>query len=142
MVFVDTGGWIAVAVTSDSLHELALNYYLNLIAKRVRLFTSNYILDEAITRIRYDFGHAQACRFCELYEEAEQQQLITTLWVDAPVAKEALETFRKYSDQRFSFTDCTSFPLMQRHALKEAFTFDSHFETLGFLRQPQYLPQK
>jgi len=61
MVFIDTGGWIAVAVTSDSFHEIALNYYLELIAKRVRLFTSNYVLDETITRIRYSFGHLQAC---------------------------------------------------------------------------------
>ncbi|MGH8613302.1 MAG: type II toxin-antitoxin system VapC family toxin [Gammaproteobacteria bacterium] len=137
MVFIDTGGWIAVSVTSDSFHEIASDYYLSLLARRVQLFTSNYVLDETITHIRYRFGHRPACWFCDLYEKAEQRQLVTTLWVDAPIVQDALETFRKYSDQRFSFTDCTSFALMQRHSLKEAFAFDSHFETFGFLREPQ-----
>jgi uncharacterized protein len=141
MVFVDTGGWIAVAVASDSLHKVALSYYLELVAKQVSLFSSNYVLDETITRIRYDFGHAQACRFCDLYERAVQQNLITTLWVEQATAAEALGIFRKYSDQQFSFTDCTSFVLMRRHTLQESFTFDSHFETFGFLRRPQ-LPLK
>src|SRR2546425_5808670 len=142
MVFIDTGGWIAVAVVSDAFHEAALSYYFDLISNSVRLFTSNYVLDETITCIRYDFGHLQALRFCELYEQAENKRLVTTLWVDPLVAREALETFRKYSDQRFSLTDCTSFVLMQRTSLTEAFTFDTHFETFGFVRQPKIPLQK
>jgi predicted nucleic acid-binding protein len=137
MVFVDTGGWIAVMVVSDSFHEIARIHYLDLLSRRVRLFTSNYVLDETITRIRYDIGHAEACRFCDLYEQAEKQRLVTTLWVDAGITQEALQLFRKYSDQRFSLTDCTSFVLMKLHSLKEAFTFDSHFDVHGFLRHPQ-----
>jgi len=86
MVFIDTGGWIAVAVVSDAFHEAALSYYFDLISNSVRLFTSNYVLDETITRIRYDFGHLQALRFCELYEQAENKRLVTTLWVDPLVA--------------------------------------------------------
>jgi predicted nucleic acid-binding protein len=136
MVFVDTGGWIAVSVASDSLHRVAQNYYEDLLSRRVPLFTSNFVLDETITRIRYDNGHAAACRFWDLYEQAEEQHLVTTLWVDAGVTQEALKIFRKYSDQSFSLTDCTSFVLMKLHSITEAFSFDSHFEILGYIRQP------
>jgi uncharacterized protein len=142
MVFVDTGGWIAVTVVSDSFHKVATTYYVDLLSRRVRLFTSNYVVDETITRIRYDIGHAEACRFSDLFEQAQKRQLVTTLWVDETVAQEALQIFRRYSDQRFSLTDCNSFVLMQRHSLKEALTFDSHFEAFGFLRFPQIPRQK
>ena len=43
-------------------------------------------MDETITGIGYDFGHLQALRFCELYEQAENKRLVTTLWVDPLVA--------------------------------------------------------
>jgi predicted nucleic acid-binding protein len=123
-------------VVSDSLHPVAQIYYEDLLSERVPLFTSNFVLDETITRIRYDIGHAAACRFWDLYEQAEEQHLVTTLWVDAVVTQEALQIFRKYSDQRFSLTDCTSFVLMKLHSITEAFSFDSHFEVVGFIRQP------
>jgi predicted nucleic acid-binding protein len=87
MVFVDTGGWIAVAVDSDTFHDAARIYYASLLLRRVPLFTSNYVLDETMTRIRYDAGHELACRFYDLYEEAENRHLITTLWVDETIAR-------------------------------------------------------
>ena len=138
MVFVDTGGWIAVAVASDAFHDAAASYYADLLSRRVPLFTSNYVLDETVTRIRYDGGHALACQFCDLYEEAEKRGLITTLWVDEDVARQAQRILRKYSDQKLSFTDCTSFVLMKNHGIGESFSFDTHFEMFGFLRSPRY----
>ena len=136
MIFIDTGGWLSVAVTTDGFHQAGLSCYSTLLEHSIRLFTSNFVLDETITRIRYDYGHTQAVQFCDLYQQAERKGFVTTLWVDPPVVDESLEIFRKYSDQRFFFSDCTSFVLMKHHSLTEAFTFDSHFETLGFIRKP------
>jgi len=136
MVFVDTGGWIAITVEADALHEVAKPYYANLLVRRVPFFSSNYVFDETLTRIRYNFGHDLACRFSRFYEEAENEHLITTLWVDEETIRQALQIFYKYSDQKFSFTDCTSFVLMKTFRINEAFAFDKHFETLGFTRFP------
>jgi predicted nucleic acid-binding protein len=141
MVFVDTGAWIAVMVQADAYHEAAKTCYRRLLSRRLPLVASNYVFDETLTRIRYDAGHAAACRFLDLYEEAEERRLLVTLYVDEDVTRQALQLFRKYSDQEFSFTDCTSFVLMERHAITEAFAFDNHFETMGFLRQP-FLPHR
>jgi len=137
MVFVDTGAWIAVMGKSDSFHEAAKPYYTNLILRRVPLFTSNYVLDETFTRIRYDAGHDIACRFADLYGEAEKRRFVTTLWVDTDIHRRSLDIFRKYSDQKVSFTDCTSFVLMQNNGIDEAFAFDAHFDMFGFQRSPR-----
>jgi len=137
MLFVDTGGWIAVAVDTDIFHDAARRYYINLLSRRVPLFTSNYVLDETLTRIRYNAGHDLACRFYDLYEEAENRYLVKTLWVDQDITRQAWQVFRKYSDQKLSFTDCTSFVLMKNHGINETFAFDSHFEMFGFMRSPR-----
>jgi predicted nucleic acid-binding protein len=44
----------------------------------------------------------------------------------------AIEFFRKFADQKVSFTDCLSFAIMNRVGLKEVFTFDRHFGLAGF----------
>jgi predicted nucleic acid-binding protein len=36
-----------------------------------------------------------------------------------------------YSDKTFSFTDCTSFSLMERVEITEVFAFDDHFMQYG-----------
>ena len=54
---------------------------------------------------------------------------------------EILETsaeaiLRQYSDQEFSYTDAVSFALMRRRRIREAFAFDHHFLTAGFILVP------
>ena len=69
-VFVDTGGWIAMAVVRDRFHKQAGSYYRKLSREKSPLVTSNYVLVETYTRIRYDDGHAKAIKFHSLIQEA------------------------------------------------------------------------
>ncbi len=58
-----------------------------------------------------------------------------SLQILRPTSKEelkAIDLFEKYSDHRLSFTDCISFVLMQTKKIKRVFTFDHHFQFLGF----------
>jgi len=50
----------------------------------------------------------------------------------------AWKLFKKHDDKEFSFTDCTSFVVMERLGLLYAFAFDEHFEQTGqFTRVPR-----
>ena len=42
-----------------------------------------------------------------------------------------LQLFRKFADQKVSFTDCVSFALMRNFGIETAFTFDRHFLRAG-----------
>ena len=39
--------------------------------------------------------------------------------------------FRDYHDKEWSFTDCTSFVVMERLGVTRAFAFDDHFRQFG-----------
>ena len=130
-VFVDTGGWIAVAVGTDDHHTIAAFCYRDLLARNMPLITSDYVLDETITRVRYDVGHRQAVEFLELIEEAEKLGFLRIMHVDEDVLEAARDLFKRYSDQVFSFTDCTSFVLCQNERIQTAFAFDHHFSIFG-----------
>jgi hypothetical protein len=41
-----------------------------------------------------------------------------------------------YADQDFSLADAVSFAVMRQRGIEEAFTFDSHFSTAGFVILP------
>ena len=71
--FVDTGAWLAVVVRTDQYHDVGALHYEALISRRERLFTSDYVLDETVTRIRYDANHTTAVAFLDVIGEAESQ---------------------------------------------------------------------
>jgi predicted nucleic acid-binding protein len=50
--------------------------------------------------------------------------------------KAAWGIFEKHTDKEFSFTDCTSFALMEAEAIRNVFTFDQHFSQYGFESVP------
>jgi uncharacterized protein len=134
--FVDTGGWLAVVVQTDQYHDVGVLHYEALINRRERLFTSDYVLDETVTRIRYDASHSTAVAFLDLIGAAERSGSLHILHVDNMVWRAAESLFRQYHDQDFSFTDCTSFLLAQQADVDEVFGFDHHFLMFGFNVRP------
>ncbi len=132
LVFVDTSAWIGVVARKDSFHPLAKDFYKRLLDEKALLVTSNYVLDETVTRIRYDIGHKQAVEFLQAVDAASSQSLLRVYWVSEEIAQAARELFEKYSDQMLSFTDCTSAVICHRLTIEKVFTFDKHFAMLGF----------
>ena len=129
MIFVDTGPWIARYLQRDQFHAEAVEGWKTLRAKRWPLFTSNFVLDEAITLIGRWAGHSfAAARARSIYDSS----VLTILRPTAGDERAALGLFEKFADQKVSFTDCISFALMKQHAMKRAFTFDRHFASAGF----------
>lgn len=135
-VFVDTGAWIGIAVARDQVHEAAAAYARHLAAGNAPLLTTNYVLAEAYTRIRYDDGHAKALAFDALIQEMTRRRQLSIGWVTPAVHEEALVLFRRYADHEFSIVDCASFVVARRHKVREVFGFDSDFAAMGFILRP------
>ncbi|MBI5651684.1 MAG: PIN domain-containing protein [Chloroflexi bacterium] len=124
--------WIAIVDTGDSKHSDARAYYRELINDQTRLITSAFVLAETYTNLRYFLGHHRAVQFNRLVADAQANGTLQILWVDPRVFDSAWKIFEKYSDQEFSFADCTSFVLMGEHKIARAFAFDDDFRIMGF----------
>jgi predicted nucleic acid-binding protein len=61
--------------------------------------------------------------------------LTKQLWSVEPITpadvKKAKEIIQNYTDKEFSYTDATSFAVMERLVLPAAFAFDVHFKQYG-----------
>ena len=131
MIFVDTGAWIAILNPNDQYHPEAMAIYNNLRDREAQLLTTDYVIDEAVTRLRYDTNHPVAVAFLEFMGNAEIAGGLTIVEIDKNVFEKAKALFRQYNSARLSFTDCTSFVVCHERNIREAFAFDQHFSMMG-----------
>jgi len=125
-IFVDTSAWYALVDTDDADHGAAAAF---LAANTVPLITTNAVFSETVTLIRYRIGHEAARIFGQKLKESVFVRIVTVTPADE---ERAWEIFTKCRDQDFSFVDCTSFAVMQRMNLRDAFAIDRHFKVMKF----------
>ena len=131
MIFVDSGAWIALSNQRDQNHNDAVTIYTDLKRQRARFLTTDYVVDETITRLRYDVSHSVAVKFLDFIERAEKIDGLTVMEIDKILLQEAKRLFRQYDSAKLSFTDCTSFAVCQKHNISETYAFDDHFAMMG-----------
>ena len=86
-------------------------------------------MDETLTLIRMRLGLSAAKAW---WEQVEGSSRLRWEWVGMERAEKARKAFFRFRDKSYSFTDCTSFVVMQELRLKEALTTDRHFRQMGF----------
>jgi predicted nucleic acid-binding protein len=130
MIFVDTSAWYATEVEDDVNHEVARKF-LGQVSKGAHgvPLTTDYVLDEAMTLLRYRRNLDVATSFIG---KVRSSSSVRIAWVGESLFKKGLEIFSKSKSKAWSFTDCTSFALMRQLSVSEAFAFDRHFREAGF----------
>jgi predicted nucleic acid-binding protein len=133
-VFIDTSALVALTDSKDRNHSTAKRFFRSIGRSKRPLVTSTDIVDEAITLIRMRIGYEVAVKVGDALLHSRWCRLIE---VGDEIRGSAWNIFVRYSDQTFSFTDCTSFALMQRMGVNEAFTYDrKDFSAAGFIPLP------
>jgi len=135
-IFVDTSAWSAINDDDDPNHEIAL-LYNDEIAENCRFVVTNYILDELYTLMLMNHGYQDTIDFKGQLDIMIQGGILEVVWVTQDIATEAWNVFEKFNvDKEWSFTDCVSYAVMKQLEINETFTFDHHFEQMGFVKQP------
>ena len=123
-VLVDTSAIYALVDRNDTYHRKAVTILRSLARRGLSPLLTNFILAEA-----------HALLLSRLGAEMAREWLLRQVWpveaVTSPDEEKAKEIIRRYVDKTFSYTDATSFAVMERLGLKEAFAFDPHFRQYG-----------
>jgi hypothetical protein len=131
-LFLDTSSLLSVFDRSDDHHSVCSDFWKELFQERnYEPVISDYILDELMTRICYDVSHAIAVRVLTNLTQLVDRRRLTLVWVNQPYFDQGRHIFERYHDQKFSFTDCTSFAICQDAGIQEAFALDRHFRIFG-----------
>lgn len=122
-VFVDTNVLMARLDVRDDRHREAVA-----LCALGPLLTSNFVVDELLTLLLARRGATASLRAA------------AALWRGAPIPVERVAEEDEAAAQRFfvrmagagaSFTDCTSFALVERLEVEAVLSFDRHFHLPG-----------
>jgi predicted nucleic acid-binding protein len=136
--FYDTWALVALANRKDPAHAVAAAIDEALERQGYTAVTTDYVLDEAVTLIQAMAGARVSVPFLELMAARSLgNELLLVLVGDARRAR-ATDVFRRIApeERRLSFTDATSFAVMQELGIELAFTADRHFNRAGFGIRP------
>ena len=125
-VLVDTSAVYALLDRDDRCHDAAREALESLRKRRTEPLLTNFIVAEC-----------HALSLSRLGADIARKWLLGNIW---PVERVSVEDETKarviieqYTDKTFSYTDATSFAVMDRLRVKTAFAFDPHFRQYGFL---------
>ena len=128
-VFVDTGAWIALAITTDIYHRDARDTWDALSRDGARLVTSVPVIVETFTYLDRKGSRDIAMRWREGLGEVRRLEILSCTPAELRSAWSYLE---KKGFHKLGLVDATSFVLMKKHRVRLAFAFDTHFAQAGF----------
>jgi predicted nucleic acid-binding protein len=128
-ILVDTGAWIALALSRDPLHARAVAAWQDLSRSGARIFCSVPIVLETFTFLERNTSRDVALRWRASLDEIPRFRLLECTKSD--LAK-AWGYFERRDLHKLSAVDATSFVIMKREKLDTAFSFDVHFAAVGF----------
>ncbi len=127
-VFLDTGAFVALRNRAEREHGVAREALAALVAERAQLLTSNYVFSETYTALLVRVGREEAIRWGRRFRSGAA---IEVARIDEPLEERAWEILESHADKLWSHVDATSFALMEREDIAEAFAFDHHFAQRG-----------
>ena len=132
-LFGDSSAWLAFFDRRQPEHATVQRAVSVFSRQSQAIYVTDYVIDETLTLLMARVNHATAV---SCGDWLLRSPLVKVVRIDVDTWDQAWEIFRRYDDKKFSFTDCTSFVVMQEHKLIDAFTFDHHFEQMGFRMWP------
>jgi predicted nucleic acid-binding protein len=128
-VFVDTGAWIALALSADPLFPRAEEAWLELRLTGSRLYTSVPVVIETFTFLERNAARDVAMAWKDSLGKVSFLRVLECRRADLAAA---WSYFGRRDLHKLSAVDATSFVLMSRHKIRRVFAFDHHFAKVGF----------
>lgn len=95
--------------------------------------TTDYVLDETYTLLRL---HASLELLRNLDHLLSRTRSIERLWIAEEDFHRVFRLMLNREDRVWSFTDCTSFIVMESRSIRDAFSFDGNFAEAGYSVHP------
>jgi predicted nucleic acid-binding protein len=128
-VFVDSGAWIALALSRDPFHAQAREHWDALHQASAKLHTSVPVVIETFTFLDRNANRDVALTWKEAIHKPGTVRILPCELRDLD---QSWEYFRRTDLHKLSSVDATSFVIMKRARIRLAYAFDHHFAVVGF----------
>lgn len=130
-LFVDSSFWLALFNEEDALHQKSVSFSQSKKFSRAVLFTSDYVIDETLTRLKKKVGAKEAFLLFESLQRKIKEDNLELIFTTRAVFNQAYKIFKNNPSPRsFSFTDASIVSIMKTHQIKSLLTFDQDFKEI------------
>ena len=136
VVYADSGAFIALLWRRDRAHERVRDHYRGLREAGDVLLTSNLVVTETATRLRYDAGLPAALAFRGLLEAAVEAGRLLVRHSDPDLDARAWDLLERSTHLTLSFTDCVGAVTATEGRAAAVFGLDNDFRLMGFALEP------
>jgi len=131
-LFIDTWAWLVLAKVRDPAHATLVRFRETYSRAKWPWITTDYVLDEMITRLFATTTLRDAETFTTAILHAGNAGSLIIERITAHRFTQAYQMRLRYRDKpRISFTDFTSFVVMKELRLRTVLTADAHFLQAG-----------
>jgi predicted nucleic acid-binding protein len=127
--FVDSGAWIALALSQDPLHSQAREQWERLQGAGAKLHTSVPVIIETFTFLDRNTNRDVALAW---KDSIYQPLRVRILPCELRDLEQSWSYFQRPDLHKLSAVDATSFAIMKRARISLAYAFDHHFAVAGF----------
>ena len=124
-VLIDTSAFYALASEADEFHQRAVSAQKDLIDHRAELYTTSYVLVEAISLIHRRLGFSHLAGFVDSVREG-----VSILWMDRRNTWRSWELLQQRGGGQLNFVDCSTI-IMAQDTRSAVFAFDRDFVREG-----------
>ena len=128
-VFVDSGAWIALALTKDPLHAQARAQWDLLQGAGAKLHTSIPVVIETFTFLERNANRDVAMAWKDSIYKPGTVKILPCELRDL---EQSWAYFQRQDLHKLSAVDATSFAIMKRARIRVAYAFDHHFAMVGY----------
>jgi predicted nucleic acid-binding protein len=128
-VFVDSGAWLALFSASDNKHAVADELFRRASHESIPLLTTNLVLAEVHRLLLFRVGPPAAAM---ALSRVDDSALVEVRFPNQATHRGARGWLAKLADQKISYTDASSFAVMEAEKCRVAMSFDHDFWTAGF----------
>ncbi len=128
-LFVDSSAWLAFFSARDGNHAEAVALFQQAVRRHAALVTSSLVVAEVHRLVLHRVGIQAAATVLEAIDGSAYLRLVFPGAAHHGTARRWLQ---KLSDRVITYTDATSFAIMDTERCSAAITFDRDFTVAGF----------
>lgn len=136
LLYVDTGALLALLRPRDAQHARVAEHFRTLRSERARFVTSDAVVGETATRLRYDSGPQAVQTFRNLLDSMVEEGSLIIWESDPGIRAKVFDLIARYRDLSLSYADCVGAVVARAERIDSILGLDQDFRVLGFALEP------
>ena len=136
-VFIDATGWYALVQSQDEHHELAREYFQQILTSRAKLYSNITEINSAVSKIKNNCNLHLAIDFSKLIDQAILSTDLNVSWLGKRYNRAATKHFFSIKDSTIEIRHCLIFEEVRKKKINLIFSFDDSLKIFGIPLMPQ-----